>query len=88
MPNDNGSDGPGRKPRITNQDVLDCFHDSPDRCEPLTAEEVADMLDCHYNTARNHLEDLVFTGDLDSKKAGPGKVYWLPCLPDPGNDAE
>lgn len=75
-------DGPGRKPRITNGDALDCFNESPDRCEPLTTAEVAEMLNCHHNTARNHLEDLVFTGELDSKKAGPGKVYWLPCVSD------
>lgn len=71
-------DGPGRKPRITNDDVLDCFGESGDPCEPLTADEVAEMLNCHPNTARNHLEDLVFTGDLDSKRAGSGKVYWRP----------
>lgn len=75
-------DGPGRKPRITDGDVLGCFDESPDRCEPLTAGEVADLLDCHHNTARNHLEDLVFAGELESKKAGPGKVYWVPCLSD------
>lgn len=79
------NDGPGRKPRITNAAVLDCFEESADRCEPLTAGEVADMLNCHYNTARSHLEDLVFTGDLDFKKAGPGKVYWVPCIPDDSN---
>lgn len=81
-------DGPGRKPRITNDAVLDCFEESVDRCEPLTIDEVAEMLDCHYNTARNHLEDLVFTGDLESKKAGPGKVYWVPCVPDDAGGGE
>lgn len=80
-----GDDGPGRKPRITNEAVLNCFDESPDRCEPLTTSEVADMLNCHYNTARNHLEDLVFTGDLEVKKAGPGKVYWVPCIPNDAN---
>lgn len=72
------SDGPGRKPRIENADVLDCFAASDDPCEPLTASEVAELLNCHRNTARNHLEDLVFTGDLDAKRAGSGKVYWRP----------
>lgn len=85
---DGEGDGPGRKPRITNADVLDCFEESRDRCEPLTTPEVAGMLNCHNNTARNHLEDLVFTGDLQSKKAGSGKVYWVPCLPDDASGGE
>lgn len=73
----------GRKPRITTDDVLDTFEENGDRCEPFTAPEIAETLNCHRNTARNKLEDLVFMGDLDSKKASAsGKVYWKPCLRD------
>ncbi|WP_135854280.1 helix-turn-helix domain-containing protein [Halorussus salinus] len=71
----------GRKPRITTDDVLDVFEENDDRCEPFTAPELAEELNCHRNTARNKLEDLVFVGDLDSKKASAsGKVYWRPCV--------
>lgn len=69
----------GPKPRITTDDVLQIFEESEDRCEPFDAPEVADFLSCHRNTARNKLEDLVFTGDLDSKNIASGKVYWRPC---------
>jgi predicted ArsR family transcriptional regulator len=70
----------GRNPRITTDDVLTIFTTNDDRCEPFTAPEIADQLDCHRNTARNKLEDLVFTGDLATKKASAsGRVYWRPC---------
>lgn len=73
----------GRKPRITTDDVLAIFEESTDRCEPFTAPEVADELDCHRNTARNKLEDLVFVGDLETKKvSASGRVYWRPDAAD------
>lgn len=75
-------DGPGRKPRISNQRVLDVFEDKRDRAEPLTTSEVADIVNCHRKTAYNHLEDLVFEGQLKSKKVGSGKVYWRPYFLD------
>ncbi len=70
----------GRKPRITTDDVLDCFKETDDRCEPFTAPEISEELNCHRNTARNKLDDLVFVGDLATKKASAsGRVYWRPC---------
>ena len=73
----------GRKPRITTDDVFAYFEENDDRCEPFTAPEIAEALNCHRNTARNKLEDLVFTGDLETKKASAsGRVYWRPCQPD------
>jgi len=69
----------GRKPRITPDDALRIFDKLDDPHEPLTAPEVADRLDCHRNTARKKLEDLVFTGDLETKKvSASGRVYWRP----------
>lgn len=69
----------GRKPRITTDDVLALFQENDDPCEPLTAPEVAETLNCHRNTARNKLEDLVFVGELETKKASAsGRVYWTP----------
>jgi predicted ArsR family transcriptional regulator len=70
----------GRKPRITTDDVLALFDENSDPCEPFTAPEIAEELNCHRNTARNKLEDLVFVGDLETKKvSASGRVYWLPC---------
>ncbi|WP_459884517.1 hypothetical protein [Halostagnicola bangensis] len=69
----------GRKPRITTDDVLHLFVAAEDRCEPFDAPEIAELLNCHRNTARNTLEDLTFMGDLESKKIASGKVYWRPC---------
>lgn len=69
----------GRKPRITTDDVLAIYEANDDPCEPFTAPEIAEVLDCHRNTARNKLEDLVFCGDLDTKKvSASGRVYWRP----------
>ena len=69
----------GRKPRITTDDVLSIFEENDDSCEPFTAPEIAEVLNCHRNTARNKLEDLVFLGELDTKKvSASGRVYWLP----------
>ncbi|WP_458206127.1 hypothetical protein [Haladaptatus sp. NG-SE-30] len=70
----------GRNPRITTDDALERFQENDDRCEPFTVPEIAEMLNCHRTTARDKLEDLVFVGDLDSKKTGAkGGVYWMLC---------
>lgn len=70
----------GRKPRITTDDVLEIFDENVDSCEPFAAPEIAERLNCHRNTARNKLEDLVFIGDLETKKvSSSGRVYWRPC---------
>lgn len=69
----------GRKPRITTDDVLAIFEENDDPCEPFSAPEIASNLSCHRNTARNKLEDLVFVGDLETKKvSASGRVYWRP----------
>jgi len=76
----------GRKPRITTDDVLSIYQSNTDCCEPFSAPEIADKLNCHRNTARNKLEDLVFLGDLETKKvSASARVYWRPCETDNAN---
>lgn len=73
---------PGRKPRVTTDDVLAVFESNADACEPFSAPEIADAVEpeCHRNTARNKLEDLVYVGDLETKKVSANaRVYWRPC---------
>ena len=70
---------PGPKPRITPPDVLEIFGDREDRAEPLTASEVADALRCSRRTAGRKLDQLVDSGDVDSKKVGGrSRVFWIP----------
>ena len=70
---------PGRKPRITPNDVLAVFRGRTDRAEPLTAIEVADELQCSRRTALNKLHDLEERGDVSSKKVGGrSRVWWRP----------
>lgn len=70
---------PGRKPRITPDDVLEVFNTRDDPAEPLTAPEVAEHLDCSRRTALNKLDTLQEAGDVTSKKVGGrSKVWWLP----------
>jgi hypothetical protein len=72
----------GPKPKVTTDEVLAVFEENDDSCEPFNAPEIAEMLryDCHRNTARNYLQDLVALGELRTKKVGGGsRVYWRPC---------
>lgn len=69
----------GRQPETTPEEVFEtCFADRPDRCEPRYAPEVADMVGCSHNTARENLRILVDHGELRSKKMGAW-VFWRPC---------
>lgn len=65
-------------PQIPAQEVLALFEDRPDRCEPRHAPEVAEMMDCSRNTAREKLEILVEHGELRKKDLG-SIVFWRPC---------
>lgn len=70
---------PGRKPRITTDDVLEVFDARTDPAEPFTAPEIAEELDCSRRTALNKLDTLEGAGDVASKKVGGrSKVWWLP----------
>ena len=70
---------PGRKPRVTHEDVLDVFAARDDPTEPLTAPEVADALNCSRKTAYNKLQTLRERGEVTSKKVGGrSRVWWVP----------
>ena len=70
---------PGRKPRVTPEDVLDVFAARDDPTEPLTAPEVADALNCSRKTAYNKLQALSERGEITSKKVGGrSRVWWVP----------
>lgn len=59
--------------------VLGVFNDRTDPDEPLTANEVAEALECDRKTAYNKLQSLADSGDLGTKKVGArGRVYWKP----------
>lgn len=77
---DNGQgDQPGPARTLTTEDVLKLFLGRVDRCEPLTAPEVADLADVSRPTAYNRLQELVDEGRLRTKEVGArGRVYWLP----------
>lgn len=47
------------------EDVLEsCFIGRPDKCEPRNAPEVAEIMDCSDDTAREKLKILVKQGEL------------------------
>lgn len=74
-----GMGDPGRKPRITPDDVVVVFRDLRDRAEPLTAVEVADELNCSRRTALNKLQKLEDREIVTSKKVGGrSRVWWQP----------
>lgn len=76
----------GEKPRITEERVMGVFEDREDGCEPLSAVEVGEALDCTRVAAANRMNKLV--GDqLRTKKAGGrARVYWIPDEKDPAKD--
>lgn len=80
----------GPHPKVTIKAVLEVFKENDDACEPFNAPEIADQMEyqCHRNTARNYLQDLVAMGELRTKKVGGGaRVYWRPCSKvDPSNE--
>lgn len=70
---------PGRKPRVTPEDILTVFAERADSCEPLSAPEIAEALNCSRKTAYNKLVTLRERDRLKSKKVGArSRVWWLP----------
>lgn len=75
----------GRPEEYPLDDVLATFGVNSDPCEPLSAGEVAERLDCGRRTALNKLDALVEEEQLRTKKVGArGRVFWRPG----GNDGE
>lgn len=68
----------GPEPDYDEDDVYEIFEDQQDPCEPRTATEVAEALDCSRSTAYNLLQELAEKGVLESKKVGArGRVWWM-----------
>lgn len=72
-----GSDGPGRKPRVSDEELLAIFRDSDDPV--LIAKEVAENVAIGRRAVYDRLGKLEEQGLLESKKlGGRTTVWWLP----------
>lgn len=71
------SDGPGRKPTVSDDEILDVFRNSSDPV--LTASEVAEELSLSRRGAYKRLRNLAEQDILESKQVGSSsKVWWFP----------
>ncbi len=68
------SDGPGRKPKITDDEILAVFRSSSDPV--LTTSEVSSEFDITHRGVRDRLEQLEENGLLESKKVGARAIVW------------
>lgn len=67
---------PGRKPRVSDADVLAVFRTAS---EPvLSTSEVATALPIKRRATHDRLRALVESGTLARKQIGKSAVYWLP----------
>jgi predicted ArsR family transcriptional regulator len=72
------TDGPGRRPEFTDDEILAVFRSSSDPV--LTTSEVASQFDVTHRGVRDRLERLEEAGQLKSKKVGArAKVWWDPA---------
>ncbi|MFP8955061.1 helix-turn-helix domain-containing protein (plasmid) [Natrialbaceae archaeon A-arb3/5] len=77
----------GRIPRVTPEDALEVLTDREDRAEPLTAPELAEILNCSRRTALNKLQALEEQDAVASKKVGArSRVWWVPLPPSTSPD--
>jgi hypothetical protein len=75
------ADKGGRKPRVTDKDLLDVFRDAEDPV--LSTAEVAESVPIKRRGTLNRLRDLEDAGDLESKQiGGRNTVWWLAGLMD------
>ncbi len=71
------SDGPGRKPEVSDEEILAVFKDAEDPV--LMAEEVAEELPIGRRAVYDRLRKLESEGILKSKKTGArSSVWWYP----------
>jgi len=71
------SDGPGRSPKFTDDEILAVFQSSSDPV--LTTGEVASEFEITHRGLRDRLDKLEEDGELKSKKVGArAKVWWDP----------
>ena len=76
---DTQGDPPGPERMLTTGDVFELFLRRADRCEPLTAPEIAERVGVSRPTAYDRLQELVGEDRLRTKEVGArGRVYWLP----------
>jgi predicted ArsR family transcriptional regulator len=68
------SDGPGRNPEITDEEILEVFRSTSDPV--LTTAEVASEFEITHRGIRDRLEKLEKEGALESKKVGARAVVW------------
>lgn len=68
------SDGPGRNPKIADDEILEVFHSTSDPV--LTTAEVASEFDLTHRGIRDRLEKLENEGTLASKKVGARAIVW------------
>lgn len=59
-------------------EVLTVFRNRSDQARPLTASDVAEEIDCSERTAHNKLWELEEREKIATRKAGPGRVWWVP----------
>jgi len=68
--------GPGRKPTVSDEEIIDAFRESSDPV--LTTAEVADKVDLGRRGTFDRLRKLANSGILEMKKVGDsGAVWWL-----------
>lgn len=69
--------GPGRKPQVSDEEILQIFQDSEDPV--LIATEVAEQLPIGRRGVYERLKNLESEGTLQSKKVGGrSTVWWYP----------
>ena len=72
-----GSDSPGRKPTVSDEEILAVFEKAEDPV--LMADEVAESLPIGRRAVYNRLRSLEEQGVLKSKKTGArSTVWWYP----------
>ncbi|PGF14175.1 PAS sensor protein [Natrinema sp. CBA1119] len=70
---------PGSTPEVTREEVRGVFTQFDQPSTPITADDVADTLDCPRQTAQNSLEDLADSGELQTRQIDDGtRVWWRP----------
>ena len=71
------SEGPGRKPTVDDEEILDVFRKQSDPV--LTATEVSEQLPLGRRGTLKRLRDLEDRNILKSKEVGSGsRVWWFP----------
>ncbi|TKX83111.1 hypothetical protein EXE43_25945 [Halorubrum sp. SS5] len=72
-----GSDSPGRKPTVSDEEILAVFEKAEDPV--LMSDEVAESLPIGHRAVYNRLRSLEEQGFLQSKKTGArSTVWWYP----------